>query len=62
MYSIEEDDLTHNLRVGRRIIHGEEVTLSCKHQHNYNLHKHPKLIKYPQISHQTWDTPNATSA
>jgi hypothetical protein len=30
MYSIESDDLLHNLRVARQIIPGEEVNLSCK--------------------------------
>jgi hypothetical protein len=31
MYSIDNDDMLHNLKVGRQIIPGEEISLSCKH-------------------------------
>jgi hypothetical protein len=30
MYSIDNDDMLHNLKVGRQIIPGEEISLSCK--------------------------------
>jgi hypothetical protein len=29
MYSIDNDDMLHNLKVGRQIIPGEEISLSC---------------------------------
>jgi len=50
MYSIESEDLLHNLRVGRPIFTGEEVTLSCKlpklpfpHQTNFVTDLAPNL-------------------